>query len=76
MSSFKLFHLYNRLVRRGMTDPLKCDLCENELVTRLQKDGDEPLLQCLPCGIMIHPGLRILDKVQAVVSEFYPNSEL
>lgn len=64
------FHQYNRLVRRELVDPLTCDVCGFELITRMTLDAD-PLLQCLSCNVTIQPGLNLYNRIVAVNKEFY-----
>lgn len=72
---FPLFHAYNKLVRRGLVKALACDMCEQPLVTTLEKgtmiDGDTLILECYACGIKTTPGLDTIADVRAVVTEHF-----
>ena len=68
--TFRLFHRYNKLVRRNLVQPLKCGACDNELVTGLG-DNDELVLKCFSCDSSTVPGLGTLGKVEAVVKEHF-----
>ena len=65
----KNFHLYNRLVRRELVEPLKCE-CGFEYTVRADEEGS-PLLQCFGCNSLTTPGVRMYDRVVAIVKEFY-----
>lgn len=67
---FRTFHLYNRLVRRGLVKPLICPVCEMDYVVRTDAD-DEPVLQCFGCQSTTKPGLKLYSQVEAVVKEHF-----
>jgi hypothetical protein len=67
---FKMFHRYNKLVRRNMAKPLTCEICKSELFTALNED-DELVLRCLGCDNDIVPGLGTISRVEAVVKEHF-----
>lgn len=64
------FHKYNRLVKRDLVEPLACEVCGFDLITRATHAG-EPLLQCPVCNVIIQPGLKIYDRVRLINQEFY-----
>lgn len=64
-----IFHMYNRLVRRGLAKPLTCS-CNEVYTLRATYDG-EPVLQCFMCDSLVQPGLGLYNDVRAVVKEFY-----
>jgi len=66
---FQVFHRYNRLARRGIVEPLRCPYCEEEVVTRAQ--GDQPVLQCFNCDLVVDPGVGLYDRIRAVVTEHF-----
>jgi uncharacterized Zn finger protein len=49
---------------------LACPSCSNEYVLRRTED-DDPVLQCVYCNMLVQPGWKMYNKVQAVVKEFY-----
>lgn len=67
---FQVFHKYNRLVRRGLAEPLLCPNDDNRLVVAIGED-DEPMLHCYFCDTNIKPGLRLYERIRAIVSEYY-----
>lgn len=67
---FQTFHLFNRLVRRGLVKPLVCRVCEDPLVLRQAETG-EPALQCFACNSIVQPGLNTWLDVRAVVKEHF-----
>lgn len=64
-----IFHMYNRLARRGLAKPLTCS-CGEVYTLRATMDG-EPVLQCFMCDSLVQPGLALYNDVRAVVKEFY-----
>jgi len=69
---FQTFHLYNRLVRRGLVKPLTCRHCpDSELVLMLGKD-EQPNFHCFSCGTTVIPGLDLYNRCRAVVKEHFP----
>lgn len=66
---WNLFHRYNRLVRRQLVQPLKCD-CGEVFVTTLGRD-DKLILACFGCATETTPGVQIIDRVRAVVKEHF-----
>jgi hypothetical protein len=70
MMDFQTFHLYNRLVRRGMVKALTCPVCDSEYVLR-RSENDDPVLQCFTCQTLTQPGLKIWSRVDAVVREHF-----
>lgn len=71
---FKLFHRYNKLVRRDLVRPLRCSSCELPLTTGLGHD-DELILRCLGCNTYLRPGVALTDRVRAVVSEHFMEND-
>lgn len=67
---FRLFHRYNKLVRRQMVKPLTCAVCDTPLITALGPE-DELVLECIGCDTAIAPGVGTIDKVRAVVKEHF-----
>ncbi len=67
---FQTFHRYRQLVRRGMAEPLRCRVCENEVVTRLG-ELDSVVLWCYTCDSITLPGINTCEKVRAIVAEFF-----
>lgn len=67
---FQTFHLYNRLVRRGLVKPLVCRHCDDPYVLRESEQGD-PVLQCFACDALVQPGLTTWNNVRAVVKEHF-----
>lgn len=67
---FRLFHRYNKLVRRGLAKPLTCTVCDTRLITALD-DEDELVLKCFTCASSTRPGLARLGNVRAVVTEHF-----
>jgi len=71
---FQTFHKYNRLVREGKAQPLRCDVCKNEVVTRLG-ELDSVVLWCYSCNSYTLPGLNTCDKVRALVEEYFVETD-
>lgn len=67
---FRLFHRYNKLVRRDLVQPLTCGVCDTPLITGVGKE-DELVLKCYSCGSSLVPGLATLGRVEAVVKEHF-----
>lgn len=72
-ATFRMFHRYNRLVRRQLVQPLTHS-CGAVYVTGLDKN-DELVLRCLQCNTEISPGMDTLERVYAVVTEHFVNDE-
>jgi hypothetical protein len=70
LSSWELFHRYRRLVEEGKAKSLECPECQNSLITRIGPD-DEPILWCYGCLSSLKPGLDVISRVRAVVTEHY-----
>lgn len=70
MTNWELFHRYRHLVEDGKALPLLCPDDETPLVTRIGHD-DEPVLWCYDCLATIKPGLDLVQRVRAVVTEHY-----
>jgi hypothetical protein len=70
LTNWELFHAYRRLVDKGLARPLLCPECEGYLITRIGID-DEPILWCYGCLSSLRPGLDLLTRVRAVVTEHY-----
>lgn len=70
MTNWQLFHRYRHLVDKGVAMPLTCPNCGGYVVTRLDS-GDEPMLWCYSDLTSIRPGLDLIAKVRAVVTEHY-----
>jgi len=66
---WETFHLYNRLVRRGLTKPLTHS-CGEEFTLTLGED-DRPALKCFMCGTTTYPGLNMYSDIRAVVKEHF-----
>lgn len=64
---FQTFHRYNRLVRRGLAQPILCN-CGQEPVLKVGR-FDEPVLECFFCGMLTVPGQAMYDDLLAVVKE-------
>jgi len=71
---FKMFHRYNKLVRRGLVQPLKCRTCATPFVTGINGD-DELVLRCLACDTTTVPGITTIGNVRAVVKEHFSEDE-
>jgi ribosomal protein L44E len=67
---FKLFHKYNKLVRRQLIQPLKCSSCGFPYITALG-GNDELVLECTVCETQTTPGLATIGNVRAVVKEHF-----
>lgn len=67
---FKLFHRYNKLVRRGLVQPLMCKICATPYVTGLNGE-DELVLKCLVCPQEVVPGIDTIGQVYSVVTEHF-----
>jgi hypothetical protein len=67
---FRLFHRYNKLVRRGLVRPLVCKSCATPYITAVDGD-DELILRCLACPSDVTPGIDTIGKVRAVVTEHF-----
>lgn len=67
---FKLYHRYNKLVRRGLASPLLCKSCETPVITGLG-ENDALVLKCLMCKSVVMPGIGSIQDVRAVVTEFF-----
>lgn len=67
--TFRIFHRYNKLVRRQLVQPLQCS-CGQSLITGFDKN-DDLILKCLSCGSNKSPGLGTVEKVRAVVKEHF-----
>lgn len=65
---FRVIHAYNRLVRRGIVDPLTCKHCGEEVAIRLSSD-DQPLFQCFTCNSITAPGLLRYEEIKKIVEE-------
>lgn len=70
LTNWEVFHLYRRLVEDGKAKPLICPDDDSILVTRIGHD-DEPMLWCYECLATIRPGLDLVQRVRAVVTEHY-----
>lgn len=68
MDRFEILHKYNRLVRRGMAEPLVCTRDGMEYTVRLN-DGETPRLQCFGCGGTLTPGDKMYAGLQQIVEE-------
>lgn len=68
MNEFQLFHAYNRLVREGKAEALKCS-CDTPYVTGLGKN-DELVLLCYTCDTKTRPGVNTFLKVKGAVGEW------
>lgn len=66
---FRLFHRYNKLVRRDLVQPLTCKTCDAILITALK--DDQLVLKCQPCASVTTPGVKTIDTVRAVVREHF-----
>ncbi len=69
---FKLFHRYNKLVRRDLVKPLTCKTCGVPYITGLNSK-DELILRCLGCPADVTPGIGTISTVRAVVTEHFLN---
>ena len=69
-TDFQLFHAYNDLVKKGVTQPIRCPFCTYTVVIG-HKDGDLRL-ECYTCNTSITPGLDLISNVRAVVKEHTP----
>lgn len=67
---FRLFHRYNKLVRRGLVQPLVCSTCEFAYITGADKE-DELVLKCFVCDKVVKPGITTIGNVRAVVTEHF-----
>lgn len=70
MSDWKVFHDYNKMVRRKAAEPLMCPFCNQEYVVRLGA-SDEPVLQCLTCQDIVHPGARVYEAMKKMTEEYF-----
>lgn len=66
---FALFHKYNKLVRRGLVQPLRHS-CGFPYITAAD-DNDFLVLKCYTCDSVTVPGLGIIGNVKAVVTEHF-----
>jgi hypothetical protein len=66
--NFRAFRQYDKLVRRGVVQPIKCRIDSNPLITMLGED-DELILKCFNCGSIVKPGQKLLDSVKEIVEE-------
>jgi hypothetical protein len=69
--NFKLFHRYNKLVRRGLVKTLDCKTCGTPFITAVNDEDDSLILRCLACPSDITPGLGTISQVRAVVTEHF-----
>jgi hypothetical protein len=69
VEKWQLFHSYQRLVDSGFLNPLKCSICDNKVVTRVGPH-DEVRLWCAQCDLKFKPGLDVITRVKAGVSEW------
>lgn len=69
MQDFQTYHLYNRLVRRGLTKPLTHS-CGTEFVL-IMGEEDKPALKCYGCSTTTYPGLSMFSDILAVVKEHF-----
>ena len=67
---FRMFHRYNKLVRRSLVKPLICKSCDAPLVTGIG-EGAELVLSCFSCGSKTKPGVATISRVNAVVKEHF-----
>lgn len=70
LTNWEVFHRYRALVEDDKAKPILCPDCETTLITRIGLD-DEPVLWCYDCLATIRPGLDLLQRVRAVVTEHY-----
>lgn len=68
MNEWQLFHNYNRLVRQGVADPLRCS-CGTEYVTSAGNQN-ELMLWCFSCDTKTRPGVNTVTRVKGTVSEW------
>lgn len=68
--TFRLFHRYNKLVRRGLTKPLACNRCATNYIVAVG-DDDKLILRCLTCNSKVVPGIGTIANVDAVVKEHF-----
>ena len=68
---FQVFHDYNKLVRRGLAEPLRCSACGAEPVLGIDARSKEiqPLFKCYHCGALTSPGLNVYDACRDKVKE-------
>jgi hypothetical protein len=66
---FPMFHKYNKLVRRGLVQPLTCD-CGTPYVTSSDENADL-ILRCYSCNTRVTPGINTIGNVRAVVKEHF-----
>lgn len=69
--AFQMFHLYRRLVRRGLVKQLKHH-CGTEFNYGMG-ENDELVLFCFACDTSVVPGAETLGNVRAVVKEHFPD---
>lgn len=74
---FDVFHAYNRLVRRGLVDPLTCpnDGKELALMGKRLMETDSvydytPALKCFYCGTLTEPGLALYNRIKDETERF------
>lgn len=73
-NTFRLFHRYNKLVRRGLVQPLTCKACGFAYITSADEE-DNLVLECYTCDSKTRPGLGTIERVMAVVSEHFVEEE-
>lgn len=66
---FKIFHRYNKLVRRQLVKPLTHD-CGQNYMTRIG-DSDMLYLWCPACNVEVAPGMETINTVRSVVKEHF-----
>jgi transcription elongation factor Elf1 len=67
--TFRLYRQYDKLVRRGLANPIRCKVDNTRLTTLLTVD-DELALKCFNCGSLVTPGSKDIDAVKKVVDEY------
>jgi hypothetical protein len=70
LSEFKIFHDYNKLVRRGAAEPLTCEACHTTYVVSIGAN-DEPILKCFVCNTQVRPGLRVKSEMRRIIDEYF-----
>ena len=73
-TSWEVAHRYQRLVRRGIAEPVMCPDCRIEYVKKIGRD-DEPVFYCLRCRGTLVPGVRMMDQMRDLVKQYFSEEE-
>lgn len=74
LSTWEITHRYQRLVRRGIAEPINCPDCHIEYVKKIGPDT-EPVFYCLRCRGTLKPGARMLGDMRKIVNQYFSEDE-